>query len=123
MKKILLVLAMMLLLSSVALAEDNVSNRFGFGAFIPPPLPPLEHRYIWKVYVESSFPFGMLEKNFKTRTTLKVIPTDEIELGQGFVTVVMFGKQKSKLLIPNDRVLYIIQTDWFIGWDTYGGTE
>jgi len=119
MRKMLLVVLAMVLLSSVALAGDNESNR----VFMPPPFPPLEHRYIWKVYVENSFPFGMPERNFKTRTTLKVIPTDEIELGQGFVTVVMFGKQKSKLLIPNDRVLYIIQTDWFPGWDTYGGTE
>jgi len=115
MRKIWLVVLAMVLFSSVAFAED----------FLPPKFPSsLECRYVWKVYVENSFPFGMLERNIKTRVTLKVIHTDEVELGQGFVTVVLrAGREPVRLLIPNDRVLYIIQTNWFHGWDTYGGTE
>lgn len=108
---ILIVLAMVLF-SSVAFAYGQEQNLT------------IPQRYVWKVYVENSFPFGMLERNIKTRVTLKVIHTDEVELGQGFVTVVLrAGREPVRLLIPNDRVIYIIQTNWFHGWDTYGGTE
>ena len=115
MKKILLVVLAMVLFNSVAFAEG----------IMPPKFPsPLEYRYVWKVYVENSFPFGTMERNLKTRIALKVIATNEVELGQGFVTVVLrTGRDSVRLLIPNDSVLYIIQSNYFPGWELHNGTE
>lgn len=108
MKKILLVLAMVLL---PIVAMGNGQHQDFAPTPIPGPMPPLEI-FTWAVYVETSLPFGHIECDNKLKKCFRVIYTNELDLGQGFVGVVIHrnrNHEQRKIFIPNDKVLYIIQ--------------
>lgn len=118
MKKLFLVLIMLLVVVS-----STVSKSEPFKGPDPGETPVIQRSFVWKVCVELSFPFGTVERNIKTKQVYRIIYTNELELDHGFVLVNIPGRESRRLLIPNDRVLYILQMNMFHGWDTIGGTE